>query len=177
MMGSMDSPRTAGALEYVRHVAVSLVEAGREPDEVAEAIGVSERSVWRWLSAWRSGGDAGLAPKPGRGRPTKLTAAVLERVLGWVDRSPRELGFPTERWTARRVALLLERELGLLVNRRYLSRWLRARDVTPQVPRRVPGERDDDAVSAWVRHRWPRVKKRSWTGAPPSDSPTRAGSC
>jgi transposase len=173
----MDTPRTAAALEQVRHLAVSMALAGEGPAEVADLLGVAERSVWRWLSAWHHLGDAGLAAKPGRGRSPKLTAEVAAAALSWVDRSPCDFGFATERWTARRVAMLLERDLGVRVNRRYLSGWLRDRGVTPQTPQRVPRERDEAKVKAWVGRRWPLIKKRSGSGTPPSRFPTRAASC
>jgi transposase len=173
----MDTPRTAAALEDVRHLGVSMVCAGESPAEAAELLGVSERSVWRWLSAWHRLGDAGLAPEPGRGRPPKLTAEVAAAALSWVDRSPCEFGFATERWTARRVAMLLERDLGVRVNRRYLSGWLRDRGVTPQTPQPVPRERDEAKVAAWVGRRWPLIKKRSGTATRPSPFPTKAASC
>jgi transposase len=174
----MEAPRTAASLEYVRHLAVSMVEDGGEtPGETAEVLGVSERSVWRWLGAWHATGDAGLAPRPGRGRPPKLTAAQADRVLDWVRRSPCDFGFATERWTGPRVALVLARELGVRMNPRYLVGWLGRHGVTPQVPRRVPAERDEAAVGRWVARRWTRVKKRCGRRARRSGSPTRAGSC
>jgi transposase len=173
----MDRPRTAAALEHVRHLGVGLVDAGESPTDVADVLGVSERSVWRWLAAWRRSGERGLAPRPGRGRPPKLTAAVAAAALSWVDRSACDFGFATERWTARRLAVLLERDLGVRVNRRYLSGWLRGRGVTAQVPQRVPRERDDARVAAWVGRRWPLIKKRSGSATRPSPFPTRAASC
>jgi transposase len=172
-----DTPRTAAALEFVRLVGVGLVDAGESPADAADALGVSERSVWRWLSERRRLGDAGLAPRPGRGRPPKLTATVAAAALSWVDRSPCEFGFATERWTARRVAMLMERRLGVRVNRRYLSGWLRDRGVTAQAPQRVPRERDEAKVAAWVGRRWPLIKKRSGSGTRPSHFPTRAAFC
>jgi len=174
----MNVPRTARSLEYVRRAAVSMVEHGGEtPGEAADLLEVSERSVWRWLSAWRAGGEAGLAPRPGRGRPPKLTAAEAAQVLSWVRRSACDFGFVNERWTGPRVALVLERELGVRMNHRYLVDWLGRRAVTPQVPQRVPAERDDAAVSRWVARRWPRVKKRCGRRPRPLASPTKAGSC
>ena len=54
---------------------------------------------------------------------------------------------------------MLVRERGVAVNRRYLSDWLGRHGVTPQLPQRVPRERDEAAVAAWVRDRWPAIKK------------------
>jgi transposase len=156
----MEPPRTARELEYVRHLAVSWVEEGELPGEVAEQLGVSERSVWRWLASWRRDGPAGLAARPGRGRPAKLTPTQAVRVLGWLDRSPCAFGFATERWTAPRVAALIERDMGVSMNPRYLNDWLARRGITPQVPETVARERDQALIDAWVRYAWPRVKKR-----------------
>src|SRR6266404_5972781 len=104
-------PRTAWSLEQLRSLAVSMViDDAQFPDDVAATLDVSPRSVWRWLAAWREAGPAGLAPRPGRGRPPKLTESQTRRVLDWVTHaSPCDFGFITERWTAPRVALLIER--------------------------------------------------------------------
>jgi transposase len=176
-MGRMDAPRTARMLEYVRHLGISMLAGGESPPDVAELLGVSERSVWRWQRLWRRDGAAGLAARPGRGRPPKLTDGQAALVLSWVDRSPGEFGFATDRWTAPRLAAVLWRELRVRMNHRYLNDWLARRGVTPQVPQRVPRERDEAAVAAWVAGRWPLIKKTSSTAARPSASRTRAGSC
>jgi transposase len=164
------------ALEARRRLAVARVLEGYGPAEVADILGVAERSVWRWAAAARRDGVAGLAAAPAAGRPPKLTAAQAARVLAWVRRDPRTFGFDTRRWTARRVAAVVEWELGVRFNRRYLSAWLAARGITPQLPQLVPRERDPAAVAAWVARRWPVIKR----GRPRSGrrwrSPTRPGS-
>jgi transposase len=156
-------PRMAWSLEQLRNLAVSMViDDAETPQEVAAALDVSERSVWRWLAAWRDAGAAGLAAKPGRGRPAKLTDAQSQRVLGWVAHgSPCDFGFVTERWTAPRVARLIERRFGVHMNHRYLNDWLLRRGrITPQVPERQPRERDQRVIDAWLDEQWPRIKKR-----------------
>lgn len=159
MMFSMDAPGTAAGLEFVRHFAISLLECGEPPTEVAHLLGVSERSVWRWQQLWRSDGPAGLAARPGRGRPAKLSQGQAQQVLSWIGRSPCEFGFATQRWTAPRVASVLERELGVRMNHRYLNDWLGRRGITPQVPQRRATERDEAAIRRWIRGRWGRIKK------------------
>lgn len=148
--------------EQLRLLAVAMAMDGDEPEQVADVLGVNERSVWRWLSVWRRQGEAGLATKPGQGRPPKLIDRQARRVLDWVTHgSPRDFGFVTERWTAPRVAALIERRFGVTMNHRYLNDWLfRRGGITPQVPERQPRERDQRAIDAWLGGEWPRIKKR-----------------
>jgi hypothetical protein len=43
----------------------------------------------------------------------------------------------------------------------YLSTWLRQRGYTPQKPRRVPREQDDEAIARWLAEDWPRIKQKA----------------
>lgn len=95
-------PRMALVPQERRRMAVMLALEGEPPEQVADVLGVSERSVWRWLGAFHSHGDAGLLTRPGQGRPPKLSDAQARRVLGWLEQSPGAFGFVTERWTAAR---------------------------------------------------------------------------
>jgi transposase len=44
---------------------------------------------------------------------------------------------------------------------RYLSRWLKRRGISPQVPAKVPQERDEQVIQHWVAVDWRRIKKGS----------------
>jgi transposase len=157
-----------------------MVLDGDNPADVADFLNVSERSVWRWLSRWRTRGrlgDAALAVHPGRGRPAKLTGLQARQVVHWVKHdSPCNFGFITERWTARRVAAVIEERFGVAMNQRYLNRWLRWRGITPQIPPRVPRERNDALVASWCHHTWPGIKKKPPTAVQRLFSPMKAAS-
>jgi transposase len=72
-----------------------------------------------------------------------------------------DFGFVTDRWTAPRVALLIEDRFGVRMHHRYLNDWLwRRGGITPQVPERRPVERDERAIRRWLDERWPAIKKR-----------------
>jgi transposase len=150
---------------------------GWSPQDVCEFLGVSGRSLRRWSARLRDDGAAGLLTRPRCGRPPKLGDRQARQVLSWLGSSACDFGFATERWTAPRVAAVVEQEFGVRFNARYLNRWLGRRGVTPQMPRRQPRERDEAAIDAWVRRDWPRVKKRRGTCVPRLASRTRAGSC
>jgi transposase len=153
--------RTRGSpdeLERRRILAVERVSEGYETAEVADILGVHRASVRKWWNAYRQHGLAGVAAKPVRGRPPKLTPARARQVIGWLRKNPKSFGFATELWTAARVAQVIERKWGVKFHPNYFSEWLTQRGVTPQKPQKKPRERDTDAISHWRTHTWPRIQ-------------------
>ena len=158
--------RTQGcpeALARVRSIGVSRVLDGWGPQEVAESLGVNVSSVCRWVERFERGGWAALAPAAVPGRPPELTPRQSDRVPSWVrERRPQDLGFAADagtHWTARRVAAVVERRLGVRFNHRYLNDWLSRNGISPQLPQRVPRERDDAAIARWLKYDWPAIKR------------------
>lgn len=153
---------TPAELERRRHLAVQRIAEGYSTEEVADFLNVAPRSVWRWLAAFRRGND-GLAAQldPGPGRPPKLTSTQEKIVLRWLSDSPTEYGFSTDLWSAPRLVQLIEQEFGTHFHPNYLSTWLRQRGYTPQKPRRVPREQDDEALARWLAQDWPRIKRKA----------------
>jgi transposase len=149
-------------LEHRRRLAVQrVVEGGYSVEDVAEVFGVDGSSVRRWVEAYHRDGEAGLRARPVPGRPRKLTS-TQEKIVGrWLQESPTALGFPTELWTARRLARFIEQEFKVRFTPEYMTVWLRKRGYTPQKPKRVPRERDPAAIAAWLRHDWPRIKREA----------------
>jgi transposase len=157
----MRSNGSPDELEHRRQLAVRRYLEGDSADEIAEFLGISPRSVWRWLASYRDGGFGGLTARPIPGRPRKLHLIQEKIVLRWLRGSPIEHGFTTELWTAARLAQLIEEEFGVRFNPRALSAWLRDRGFTPQKPERVPRERDPGAIAAWLASDWPRIKRKA----------------
>jgi transposase len=140
-------------------LAVDRVRSGYTQQEVANFFGVHVRSVQRWMRSYRERGLRGLRPTPATGRPPRLSPQQERQVLGWFCRSPREFGFPTELWTAPRVAQLIQRKFRKKFHPRYINAWLARRRITPQKPERQARERNDREVRRWLREEWPRIKK------------------
>ena len=150
--------------ERRRFLAVQRVLEGYPASEVAEFLGIDPRSVRRWVAAFRDQGERGLLSRPAPGRPPKLSLLQEKIVRRWLADVPSEHGFETDLWTAPRLARLIREEFGIRLNARYLSAWLRERGITPQKPQRVPRERDDEAIAAWLASDWPRIKKKRGDG-------------
>jgi transposase len=159
-----DSMRSIGSpaeLERRRVLGVQRLFDGYSTEEVADFLGVDQRSVRRWLADFRHQGALGLAARPVPGRPAKLTPSQEKIVCRWLADKPTDHGFPTELWTAAHLAHLIEEEFAVHFNPDYLTCWLRQRDYTPQLPRRVPRERDDEEIARWLAEDWPRIKRQA----------------
>jgi transposase len=158
---------TSQELEKRRRLAVERVNAGYSQVEVAEFLGITERSVRRWVRAYRQGGSTALAAKPRPGRPRHLNSEQTQEVLDWFRHSPKAFGFRTELWTARRVAWLIEKRFGVSFHSRYLNAWLSNRGITPQKPQKQARERDRARIDRWIARDWPRILKKG-----PNKTPT-----
>ena len=142
-------------------MAVERACEGYTTEEVASFLGVNPSSVRRWVAAFGQHGVGALAARPVSGRPPKLSA-TQEKIVGrWLADNPTDHGFPTELWTAARLVLLIDEEFGVRFHPDYLTTWLRQRDYTPQLPRRVPRERDDREIARWLAQDWPRIKRKA----------------
>ncbi len=162
----MQTPGTAREKELRRRLAVERVKEGWSTNDVADFLDVNIRSVQRWVKAEREGGSAALAAKPYPGHP-KLTPRQAAIVIEWLKHNPREFGFVTELWTAKRVASLIEQRFGVVFHPRYVNAWLTRRKITPQKPERVPRERSQQKIDDWLAHDWPRIKKKERNASPP----------
>ncbi|MGH2618217.1 MAG: IS630 family transposase [Thermomicrobiales bacterium] len=161
--------RTKGSpaeLENRRRLAVQRFVEGCTTQEIADFLGVSPRAVRLWVAAFLNHGVDGLDARPVQGRPRKLTEEQEQVALTWLQDNPTDHGFANELWTAERVGQLIRQAWGITFNRRYLSTWLRERNITPQKPQRVPRERDPDRIAHWLATDWRRIKKKRGGGRP-----------
>jgi transposase len=155
--------RTKGSpveLERRRRLAVQRFLEGDPTEEIAHFLGVTPRSVRRWITAFLQHGDSGLGALPVSGRPAKLSSEQERIVLGWFNDLPTDHSFRNELWTAPRVAQRIHQEWGITFHPRSLNAWLRERNITPQKPRRVPRDRNQAVIDHWVATDWPRIKKK-----------------
>jgi transposase len=145
-----------------------LVLGGRTQAAVATALDVHPVTVAKWMAKHRSQGEAGLAAKPTPGRPRFLTPQQDRQVRRWLAQKPTVHGFPTDLWTARRVAELIQRKFGISFHPNYLRDWLKQRNYSPQRPARRPRQRNDANIVHWVANDWPRIQKKPATPTPTS---------
>lgn len=111
--------------EYRRRIEIMVMaDEGYSQTQICEALGCSQETARYWIARARDGQAHQWNDNP-MGRPKTISDEYLERLKDLVKRSPREYGYPFERWTARWLGKHLAKELGIEVCDRHISRLLK----------------------------------------------------
>jgi transposase len=136
--------------------AYELAQASWPQTAIAEALGVTQSAVSKWLKA--AAGPEALRARNSPGRPVKLTAVQRETLVTLLTQGAEAHGFDGDVWTSARVAMLITRQFGVTLCDRQVRRLLRQLDWSRQTPTRQADQRDEEAILRWVRERWPTLK-------------------
>src|SRR4051794_35099327 len=96
--------RTEEARLVERARIVSLANAGQPVPEIAEALGINEKTVRKWLKRFAEQGPAGLQDAPRSGAPSRYTPEVKAQIIAAALTHPREVGCQFNCWTFERLA-------------------------------------------------------------------------
>jgi len=143
-------------------MAVRRVSEGERPSQVIRAYGLCRTTIYKWLRAERSGGEAALDSRKAGGPPCKLNQRQKQPVRKWIcGKDPRQHGFDFGLWTRKIVAALIQQKLGVRLGITSVGRLLAELDITPQKPLRRAYERDPAAIAQWQREDFPKLAKRA----------------
>lgn len=137
-----------------------MLRKGLNLSAVAAKVGCSVSSVFLWREAYRKQGEGGLAAKPTPGRPSRLDQRQKQALTRILLQGALSCGFPTDLWTTRRVAEVIEKRFEVDYHPNHLWRLLQALGWSCQKPATRARERDEEAIAHWKRHRWLHIKKR-----------------
>ena len=95
-------------LTELRKRGVAAVQSGESPAQVAAALGVNLRTLFRWLALYRRGGWDQLDANKRGGRPPKLDGRALRWIYKTLStKNPLQLNFPFALWTIAMVQALI----------------------------------------------------------------------
>lgn len=147
-------------LERRRRHAVALLHQGESPTLVARILGVHRTTLYAWLRQEQQPG--GLAAKPRRGQPPRLSDAQLAQLEQLLLRGAKAHGWPNDLWTCRRIAALIRRRFGVCYHPDHVGRFLHTRlRWSCQKPQRRARERKDAEIDFWQRHTFPRLLRET----------------
>ena len=102
---------------------VLMAQRGRPHQEIAADLGVTPRTVQRWLNAYLERGPDGLRPRKAPGATPKLTADLAPLLPRWVIDGPAKQGLDRANWTYAELADHLYKAEGIRASRSTVLRF------------------------------------------------------
>src|SRR5262245_18318026 len=113
---------------------VLMAQRGRPHQQIAADLGVTPRTVQRWLNAYLERGLDGLRPRKAPGAIAKLTADLAPLLQRWVIDGPAKQGLDRANWTYAELADHLIKTQGIVVRKSAMQVFCHCDDIRPYRP-------------------------------------------
>jgi transposase len=113
---------------------ILLAQRGRPHVRIAEDLGITPRTVQRWLNAYLDRGLSGLQPRHAPGAVPKLRADLGPVLRQWVIDGPAQQGLDRANWTYAELADHLYKTKGVRVQKSALQVFCQKHDIRPYRP-------------------------------------------
>lgn len=137
-----------------------LHQLGWNQTRIAEALGVTQSAVSRWIARAASGGVELLRTRHPPGAIPKLSDDQRATLLTLLKEGAEAHGFVGEVWTQARIAVVIKRTFGVTYHRDHIGRILRDLGWSVQKPQEQATQRNDEAIAQWREETWPEIKKK-----------------
>lgn len=101
-----------------------LADEGKSQAEICKILGCCSATARHWMHVARTGMAHQWQDSP-IGRPKAVNDQYLERLKELVSHSPRDYGYPFQRWTGQWLSKHLAKELGISVSDRNVNLLLK----------------------------------------------------
>ena len=153
---------THATLTELRKRGVAAVQSGESPTQVAAALGVNLRSLFRWLALYRRGGWDQLDARKRGGRPPKLDGHALRWIYRTLSsKNPQQLNFPFALWTAAMVQTLIAERYKVKLSHSSVCRLLHQLGLSAQRPLWRAYQQNPEAVKQWLATEYPTIQRRA----------------
>lgn len=149
-------------LRNIKELAISALQKGMHPDDVADLYDVGRSTVFNWRKEYMEKGPAALVVRNAPGRTPRLTNSQLEQVRKWVvGKDPRQLQFDSAMWTRQMVRDLIKREFGVEYTLQAIGVILRGMGLSPQKPLVRAYEQNPVLVRRWKDEEYPAIREEA----------------
>jgi len=114
--------------------AILMAHRGRRHAQIAEALGVSVRTLQRWLNVYHVGGLEGLKIRWAAGRAPRIPESLTPEILAWVQQGPAGCGLDRANWTYAELATYLYQTKGITVSESTMRLFCQRHQVRPYRP-------------------------------------------
>ena len=145
-------------LEERRLKAAGYFKSGKANGWICKKLGVCHGTVTEWFGKWKAGGvDALLQGK--YGRISKLSPDEEKKIQADILKGAKECGYDTDYWSLRRLTDYIKKETHISYKDRSVWHTLERFGFSCQKPARRARERDEKAITTWIKTTWPATKK------------------
>ncbi len=131
--------------EYRRRLEIMLLaDSGQSQTQICEALGCAPETARYWIAIAQAGVAHHWNDHP-MGRPKAVNEQYLDRLKELASNSPREYGYPFQRWTAQWLSKHLAKEFGIEVSDRHINRLLKDMGLSTR-PRREATEKPTEST-------------------------------
>lgn len=143
-----------------RILAVLEIVDGRSPEEIADRLGLCERSVYNYVIAFLHRGLESLKYKRPAGRERKLTKSQRKELSELIDAGPEAAGYDFGCWTSALIKELIEDRFGVSYSVYYIPELLDNLGYSYQRARFVSDHLKDvsEAQEVWMSQTWPEIE-------------------
>ncbi len=99
---------------------IRLASEGQRVPKIAEAVGLNEKTVRKWLKRFAEYGLDGLEDAPRSGAPSRYTPEVKAQIIALALTNPRDVGRKFNSWTFERLAVSVREDLGFGIKKTRL---------------------------------------------------------
>jgi transposase len=114
--------RSKDAAHRDRLQIVRLAARDRPHHQIADDLGITTRTVQRWLNRYLEHGLTGLRLRKAKGAEAKIPADMADEVRRWVIEGPQAQGLDRANWTHAELAEHLFRTHGIRASRSAMQR-------------------------------------------------------
>ena len=149
-------------LTELRKRGVAAVQSGESPAQVAAALGVNLRTLFRWLALYRRGGWDQLDANKRGGRPPKLDGRALRWIYKTLStKNPLQLNFPFALWTIAMVQALIAKRFDVKLGHSSVARLLHQLGLSAQRPLWRAYQQDPETVKRWLETEYPDIRRQA----------------
>ena len=143
-----------------RAKAISGYLAGKSVIQLSGDLDVTRGAINRWLQWYEALGADGLRTGKASGAKPKLSEQQRTELKALIENGPQAAGFTAGLWTGPMVGDLIRRRYGVRYHNHYVPELLHQLGFSVQRPRKRLARADAAAQDAWLRERFPAIKKK-----------------
>lgn len=136
--------------EYQCRIRIMLLaDEGLTKVKISQTLKCTLETARYWIGQAKAGQAHNWQDCP-RGRPKSTNAEYLARLEKLAKSSPRDYGYPFERWTGQWLSKHLNRELGIELSSRHVNRLLKQMGLSTRAKSATNNSPDTDSADLGI---------------------------